>query len=153
MVSWGTTADQGRQEKYSLRRLELNECLKQSDVLAICLRLSEKTRDLLGAGELALLKDGAYLVNTSRAEIIQKDALYSELGSGRNSLEPLMYFMKSRSRTHDPIRRFPTVLLSPHMGYVTQDVYRVFFSQVVENILAWKNGKKFKNALTLAPGA
>lgn len=146
VISWGPTPDQGRQEKYGIRRLELAEVMRNSDVVTICLRLSEKTKGILGPQELALLKNGACLVNTSRAEIIQKNALYVELKSTRIS-GAFDVFYEEPLPIDDPIRKFPNVLLSPHMGYVTHEVYEVFFSQVVGNILAWKNGQPYRNAL------
>jgi phosphoglycerate dehydrogenase-like enzyme len=146
VISWGPSPDQGRQEKYGILRLELAEVMKNSDVVAVCLRLSEKTKGILGPQELALLKDSACLVNTSRAEIIQKSALYAELKSARIS-GAFDVFYEEPLPADDPIRTLPNVLLSPHMGYVTHEVYEKFFSQVVENILAWKNGHPYRNAL------
>ena len=146
VISWGPTEDNGRSVRMGIQRMELAECLKNSDVLSICLRLSEKTRNILGAKELALLKDGVFLINTSRAEIIEKDALYVELGSNR-IWAALDVFYKEPLPQNDPLRRFSNVLLSPHMGYVTKEVYQTFFTQVVDNIIAWKSGVPYQDAL------
>lgn len=146
VVSWGPTEDNGRSDKMGVQRMSLSDCLQASDVLSINLRLSEKTRHLLGAKELSLLKNGGFLVNTSRAEIIEKDAFYSELKKGR-ICAALDVFYKEPLPEDDPIRKFQNVLLSPHMGYVTNEVYQIFFTQVVDNILAWKNGTAYKDAL------
>lgn len=146
VISWGPTADNGRSEKYGLQRIPLTEVLSQSDVLAICLRLSEKTRNLLAAPELERLKTGSLLVNTSRAEIIVKNDLYKELETGRFNAA-LDVFHNEPLDEDDPLRKFSNVLLSPHMGYVTEEVYEIFFEQVVDNIIAWDSGKPYKNAL------
>ena len=146
VISWGPTEDNGRSLRMGIQRMELADCLKNSDVLSICLRLSEKTRNILGAKELALLKDGVFLINTSRAEIIEKDALYEELESNR-IWAALDVFYKEPLPQNDPLRRFSNVLLSPHMGYVTKEVYQTFFTQVVDNIIAWKNGAPYQDAL------
>lgn len=146
VISWGPTEDAGRSAKLGVERVSIDECLRRSDVLSVNLRLSEKTRSLIGSKELKTMKDGACLVNTARAEIVDKDALYVELRSGRIR-GAFDVFHEEPLPPHDPIRSLPNVLLSPHMGYVTDEVYQLFFSQVVTNIISWKNGVPYKDAL------
>lgn len=146
VVSWGPTEDRGRSEQYGVARLSLEQLFQESDIVAICLRLSDKTRGIIDQKVLALLKDGACLVNTARAEIVDKRALYDVLASGRIR-GAFDVFYEEPLPVDDPMRTYPTVLLSPHMGYVTNEVYQIFFSQVVQNILAWTRGESFKNAL------
>jgi len=146
VISWGPTPDQGRAIQYGLTRLPIEQVLQTADVIAICLRLSEKTRDLIGAKDLALMKEGASLVNTARAEIVDKHALYAILREGR--IRGAFDVFYEEPLPHDDLlRTLPNVLLSPHMGYVTHEVYQTFFSQVVHNILAWKDGRPFNDAL------
>jgi phosphoglycerate dehydrogenase-like enzyme len=83
-------------------------------------------------------------VNTARAEIIDREALYSVLSTGRIT-GAIDVFHEEPLPDDDPIRRFPNVLLSPHMGHVTKEVYRILFSRVVDNILKWKAGSPYKN--------
>ncbi len=146
VISWGPTEDKGRSANLGIERLPLEECLKESDALCICLRLSEKTKGLLHEEQLGMLKTGSALVNTSRAEIIDKDALYSELKKNR-IWAALDVFYNEPLPIDDPLRTFPNVLLSPHMGYVTNEVYESFYSQVVENIQNWNKGAPYRNAL------
>jgi len=146
VVSWGPTDDKGRSQKLGVRRTTLDEVLLISDFLCVCLRLSDSTRTLLTRPKLSLMKNGASIINTSRAEIIEKQALYAELSSGRISAA-LDVFHQEPLPAEDPVRKFPNVLLSPHMGYVTGEVYETFFTQVVENITAWSSGKPYRDAL------
>jgi phosphoglycerate dehydrogenase-like enzyme len=146
VMSWGPTEDNGRSAKLGISRALLNDVIQASDFLCVCLRLSDLTRALLKKPQLELMKTGAGLVNTSRAEIIEKEALYSELASGRISAALDVYHQEPLT-ANDRLRKLPNVLLSPHMGYVTQEVYDVFFTQVVENIQAWHDGKPYRDAL------
>lgn len=146
VISWGPTNDQGKAAKLGVERLSLDECLKRSDVVCICLRLSDQTRGLLKEKELRLLRDRSILINTARAEVVEKEAFYAELKSGRIGAA-LDVFYSEPLPQDDPIRSFPNVLLSPHMGYVTQEVYNIFFPQVVENILNWSEGRDYRDAL------
>jgi phosphoglycerate dehydrogenase-like enzyme len=146
VLSWGPTEDAGRSAKLGIERATFEECMSRSDVISINLRLSEKTKGLVTAKALKSMKDGACLVNTARAEIVDKEALYAELKKGRIR-GAFDVFHEEPLPTEDPFRKLPNVLLSPHMGYVTDKVYDTFFSQVAENILAWKQNQPFKNAL------
>lgn len=146
VISWGPTEDNGRSKKLGVQRVTLAEALIQSDVLCICLRLSAQTKNLIGENELSHLKSSMSLINTSRAEIIEKNALYNELKRGRIYGAFDVFHHEPLSKI-DPIRTFPNVLLSPHMGYVTTEVYDTFFNQVVDNIMAWKTGAPYQNAL------
>ncbi len=144
--SWGPTPDGGRSEKLGIERIELRECLERSDYVVVGLRLSDQTRGLLGATELALLRDGAHLINAARAEIIDKNALYAELRSGR-IFAGLDVFYQEPLPENDELRQFKTTVLSPHMGYVTRNVYETFFTQVAENIHNWSEQRPYRNAL------
>ncbi|HEX5497001.1 MAG TPA: D-2-hydroxyacid dehydrogenase family protein [Mycobacteriales bacterium] len=142
VVAWSTnlTAERAAAEGVTLAP-SMAELLATSDVVSIHLVLGERTRGLLGAGELALMKPTAYLVNTSRAAIVDTDALVEALRAGRIAGAGLDVFDVEPLPAGHPLRSLPTVLATPHLGYVSERNYRVhYFPQVVEDITAYLAG-------------
>jgi phosphoglycerate dehydrogenase-like enzyme len=118
-----------------------DELFERSDVLTIHTRLSERTRGLVGARELALMKPTALLVNTSRGPIVDEDALLVALRKGVIAGAALdVYATEPLPKDHE-LREAPRTLLTPHLGYVTTGTYEVFFRDAVEDIAAWLRGK------------
>ncbi|MEU9793371.1 D-2-hydroxyacid dehydrogenase family protein [Streptomyces sparsogenes] len=116
------------------------ELLASSDVVSVHLALSDRTRGLLGAGELALLKPTAYLVNTSRAAIVDQDALLDALGRGTFAGAAVDVFDIEPLPADHPLRTAPRLLATPHLGYVTRDNYRRYYGEAVEDIQAFLDG-------------
>ena len=119
---------------------DLEHLLATSDIVSIHLVLSDRTRGLLGEQELRLMKPTALLVNTSRAPIVDEPALVRALEQGRIGGAALDVFQTEPLPPHHPFRRLPNVLATPHIGYVTEETYRIFFRDVVENISSFLNG-------------
>ncbi|GAA2370975.1 D-2-hydroxyacid dehydrogenase family protein [Streptomyces cuspidosporus] len=116
------------------------ELLASSDVVSVHLALSDRTRGLLGAGELALLKPTAYLVNTSRAAIVDQDALLDALRRGSFAGAAVDVFDIEPLPADHPLRTAPRLLATPHLGYVTRDNYRRYYGEAVEDIQAFLDG-------------
>ena len=116
------------------------ELLAESDFVSIHLVLSERTRGLLGAGDLALIRPSAYLVNTSRGPIVDESALVDALRAGRIGGAGLDVFDVEPLPAEHPFRTLPNVLATPHLGYVTQGGYRVFYRDIVADIDAYLAG-------------
>ncbi|MCL8017857.1 D-2-hydroxyacid dehydrogenase family protein [Streptomyces sp. AS02] len=116
------------------------ELLAESDFLSVHLALSDRTRGLLGAPELALLKPTAYLVNTSRAAIVDQDALLTALHEGRVAGAAVDVFDIEPLPADHPMRTAPRLLATPHLGYVSQANYATYYGQAVENIRAYLAG-------------
>lgn len=114
--------------------------LAASDIVSIHLVLSERTRGLIGAAELAQMKPGALLINTSRAAIVERDALITALEQGRIAGAGLDVFEVEPLPVQDRLRQLPNVLATPHLGYVSDSNYRLYFREAVEDIQAWLNG-------------
>ncbi|MBQ0999217.1 D-2-hydroxyacid dehydrogenase family protein [Streptomyces sp. RK62] len=116
------------------------ELLADSDFVSVHLALSNRTRGLLGAPELALLKPTAYLINTSRAAIVDRDALLAALHEGRIAGAGVDVFDVEPLPADHPMRTAPRLLATPHLGYVSQANYRTYYGQAAENIQAYLAG-------------
>ena len=114
--------------------------MAESDFLTIHLILSRRTRGLVGERELALMKPSAYLVNTSRGPIVDESALIAALSSNAIAGAGLDVFDEEPLPSAHPFRSLPNTVITPHMGYVTAETYRVFYGDAVENISAFLNG-------------
>ncbi|CAL9457830.1 D-2-hydroxyacid dehydrogenase family protein [Streptomyces sp. enrichment culture] len=116
------------------------ELLAGSDFVSVHLALSDRTRGLLGPTELALLKPTAYLVNTSRAAIVDQDALLDALHSGRIAGAGVDVFDIEPLPDDHPVRTAPRLLATPHLGYVSQANYATYYGHAVEDIRAFLDG-------------
>ncbi|MER7705928.1 D-2-hydroxyacid dehydrogenase family protein [Kitasatospora sp. NPDC097605] len=118
----------------------LAELLGGSDFVSVHLALGERTRGLLGAPELALMKPEAYLVNTSRAAIVDQDALLAALAGGRIAGAAVDVFDQEPLPAGHPMRGAPRLLATPHLGYVSRDNFRRYYTEAVEDIAAFLAG-------------
>jgi phosphoglycerate dehydrogenase-like enzyme len=118
----------------------LDDLLRASDVVSIHVTLNDKSRGLLGARELALMKPDAYLVNTSRGPIVDEQALIAVLREKRIAGAGLDVFDLEPLPNDHPLRRLDNVVATPHLGYVTLESYRIFYGQAIEDIKAWIAG-------------
>lgn len=116
------------------------ELLGESDFVSIHLQLSDRTRGLIGPEELARMKPSAFLINTSRGPIVDETALVDALRSGRIAGAGIDVFDIEPLPLDHPLRGLDNAQLSPHLGYVTEDTYRLFYSQTVEAVRAWLDG-------------
>ncbi|WP_328982233.1 D-2-hydroxyacid dehydrogenase family protein [Streptomyces mirabilis] len=116
------------------------ELLTSSDFISVHLALSDRTRGLLGAAELALLKPTAYLINTSRAAIVDQDALLAALHEGRIAGAGVDVFDVEPLPGNHPMRTAPRLLATPHLGYVSRANYARYYGQAVEDIQAYLDG-------------
>jgi phosphoglycerate dehydrogenase-like enzyme len=118
-----------------------DELFERSDVLTIHTRLSDRTRGLVGARELALMKPTALLVNTSRGPIVDEDALLAALRKGTIAGAALDVYAKEPLPKDSELREAPRTLLTPHLGYVTTGTYEVMYRDAVEDVAAWMRGR------------
>jgi phosphoglycerate dehydrogenase-like enzyme len=116
------------------------QLLADSDFVSVHLALGDRTRGLLGPAELALLKPTAYLINTSRAAIVDQDALLAALHEGRIAGAGLDVFDIEPLPADHPMRTTPRLLATPHLGYVSHANYTTYYGQAVENIRAYLAG-------------
>ncbi|MBY8841225.1 D-2-hydroxyacid dehydrogenase family protein [Streptomyces sp. SP2-10] len=120
------------------------ELLGGSDFVSVHLALGDRTRGLVGAAELALMKPTAYLVNTSRAAIVDQDALLAALHDGRIAGAGVDVFDIEPLPAGHPMRTAPRLLATPHLGYVSHANYTTYYGQAVENIRAYLAGSPLR---------
>lgn len=113
---------------------------EQSDVLSLHLRLHDSTRGIVNAEDLARMKPDALFVNTSRAELVQEDALEEALKRGRPGSAALDVFASEPLPADAPLLRMPTVLATPHLGYVERDSYELYFKHAFQNVVDFAAG-------------
>jgi phosphoglycerate dehydrogenase-like enzyme len=122
-------------------RVDLDTLLRESDVVSVHYRLSERTRGLITARHLGLMKPSAFLVNTARGPIVDERALLDALRARRIAGAALDVFDVEPLPGDHPLLGLDNVVLTPHLGFVTAEGYGVFFGQAVESILAHLDGK------------
>ena len=144
VVAWSQNLTQERAAEFGATLVGKDELLAQSDVVTIHLVLSGRTRGLIGARELGLMKPSAYLINTSRGPIVEEDALVAALDGGRIGGAALDVFDREPLPSDHPLRRLENTVIMPHMGYVTEETYRVFFGDSVENVRAFLAGEPIR---------
>ena len=127
--------------------VQKGELLETSDVVSIHLVLSDRTRGLIGAPELASMRPTAYLINTSRGPIVEEAALVDALGRGVIAGAGLDVFDVEPLPLDHPLRRLPNAVVTPHLGYVTQETYADFFSGVVDAITQWLAGSPVRQLM------
>jgi phosphoglycerate dehydrogenase-like enzyme len=115
--------------------------LRQSDIVSIHLVLSERTRGLIGAAELSLMKPSARLVNTSRGPIVVEAALIGALKAGQIAGAAIDVYDVEPLPADHPYRNLAHLLATPHIGYVSRALYERFYRDTVSNILAWLDAR------------
>ncbi|HLI11766.1 MAG TPA: D-2-hydroxyacid dehydrogenase family protein [Alphaproteobacteria bacterium] len=141
VVAWSRNLTDERATSAGAARVEKAALLARADVVTIHLVLSERTRGLIGAAELAAMKRTAFLVNTSRGPIVDTAALIEALRTRRIAGAALDVYDAEPLPADHPLRRLDNVVLTPHLGYVTAENYRQAYGQAVEDIAAFLAGK------------
>ena len=140
VIAWSPHLTPERAQPHGVRAVSKRDLFVESDVITIHMPLSDASRGLVRAADLAVMKPTAYLVNTSRGPIVNEAALIDALREQRIAGAGLDVYDVEPLPVDHPLRSLPNTLLLPHIGYVTTDGYRTWFGQVVEDILAWTAG-------------
>jgi phosphoglycerate dehydrogenase-like enzyme len=144
VLAWSPRLTAERAAAAGASAVPLDRLLEESDVVTVHVPLNDGTRGLLSAAELARMKADALLVNTSRGPVVDEGALLMALHDGRLGGVGLDVFDEEPLSVDHPLRTAPRTLLTPHAGYVTERVYRTFYTGVVEDILAFLDGKPIR---------
>ncbi|VEI17604.1 Glycerate dehydrogenase [Serratia plymuthica] len=145
VLAWSQnlTAEKAGQQGVALAESKL-ALFEQSDFVSVHVVLSERSRGLVGRDELAAMKPSAYLINTSRAAIVDQAALIEALQQQRIAGAGLDVFEVEPLPADDIFRRLPNVLATPHLGYVADDNYRIYFREAIEDIEAFLAGQPLR---------
>lgn len=144
VLAWSQNLTQERCREVGATAAAKDELLRRADFVTIHLQLSPRTRGLIGAAELALMKPSAFLVNTSRGPIIDEAALLRVLREHRIAGAALDVFDVEPLPIEHPFRKLANTVITPHLGYVTQETYWSFYGQMVEDIRAFLDGKPIR---------
>jgi len=139
-VAWSQNLTAEKAAAAGVRQVSKEELFSGSDVVTIHLVLGERTRGLVRKEDLARMKPGAVLVNTSRGPIVVEPDLIDVLKQGKIHAALDVYEREPLPADH-PLRKLDNVTLSPHLGYVHDDNYRIFYGDTLENVAAWMAGK------------
>lgn len=140
VVCWSPRMTAERAQAQGVTALPLDELLATSPIVSLHMVVLPQTRHLLNAQTLALMQPGSLLVNTSRSELIDTPALIEALQAGRPGFAALDVFDAEPLPADDPLRQLPNVLMTPHLGFVSEQVFRKFASGVTECLQAWLQG-------------
>ena len=140
VIAWSPNLTAERAAERGARLVSKDELLADSDVLSIHMRLSERTRGLIGRRELGLMKPTACLINTSRGPIVEEAALIDALRGGNIGGAGLDVFDIEPLPLDHPLRNLENTVITPHLGYVSNETYRAFYGGMAEDIAAYLAG-------------
>ena len=141
VITWSQNLTEERALEFNAELVTKDMLFAESDVVTIHLQLSDRTRGLVGSKEFALMKSNAYLINTSRGPIVDEPALITALQEGWINGAGLDVYDEEPLADSHPLTALRNTILTPHLGYVTEEGYRVFYAQTVEDIQAYLAGE------------
>jgi D-3-phosphoglycerate dehydrogenase len=141
VIAWSANLTPERCKEAGADYVSKEELFRNSDFVTIHMQLSPRSRGLVTAAELGLMKPTAYLINTSRGPIVDEKALIAALSDGRIAGAGLDVFDVEPLPLDHPFRRMDNVVITPHLGYVSQQNYERYFPDIVEDIRGWIDGK------------
>lgn len=139
VVAWSANLTVEKAKAAGARLVDKVTLLTQSDAISLHLVLSDRTRGILGAQDLARMKPGAILINTSRGPLVDEAALVERLKTGK-LIAGLDVFAQEPLPADHPLRNLPNTVLTPHLGYCAREVYAQFYRESIENVLAFLGG-------------
>jgi len=141
VIAWSQNLTAARAAEVGATLVGKDELLARSDVLSVHLVLGDRTRGLLGARELSQMKRTAYLVNTSRGPIVDEAALVAALRARTIAGAGVDVYDEEPLPLDHPLRSLPNTVITPHLGYVTEETYRIFYGHALEDVKAWLAGQ------------
>ncbi|MCC2099098.1 MAG: D-2-hydroxyacid dehydrogenase family protein [Hyphomicrobiales bacterium] len=141
VIAWSPNLTDARAAAAGVRRVEKADLFAQADIVTLHMILSERTRGLVGADELALMKPTATIVNTSRGPLIEELALKDALQNRRIACAGIDVYWSEPLAADHWIRSQPNTVITPHLGYVVEESFRAFYEDTVANVQAWLDGK------------
>ncbi|MCA3887642.1 MAG: D-2-hydroxyacid dehydrogenase family protein [Burkholderia sp.] len=144
VIAWSQNLTDEAAQAVGVQRVDKAALLRESDWLSVHLMLSDRTRGIIGASELASMKASSWLINTSRGPLVDESALVDALYRHTIAGAALDVFDTEPLPEGHPFRTLPNVLSTPHVGFVTHGTYKVFYEETVQNLIAWMNGSPLR---------
>jgi phosphoglycerate dehydrogenase-like enzyme len=144
VIAWSENLTDAAAAEIGVRRVERDDLFRMADWVSLHLVLSPRSRGIVGADELALMKPSAWIVNTARGPLIDEQALIQALRRKSIAGAALDVFDREPLPADHPFRMLPNVVATPHLGFVTGDTYGVFYGETVENLIAWIDGSPIR---------
>jgi phosphoglycerate dehydrogenase-like enzyme len=144
VIAWSQNMTTERAAQHGATLVTKDELFARSDILSIHVQLSARTRGLVGARELGLMKPTAYLINTARGPLVDEAALLQALQARTIAGAGLDVFDQEPLPPGHPLTLLDNTILVPHIGYVTEDQYRVRYRETVENVAAYLTGEPLR---------
>ncbi|WP_219702941.1 D-2-hydroxyacid dehydrogenase family protein [Marinomonas lutimaris] len=143
VMVWGSESSRSLAQEHGFSAAQSKaEFFQTADIITLHLRLNDATKAIVTQADLALMKSDSLLVNTSRAELLESGALYSEMSSNPSKRAAVDVFETEPANTNnEPLLSLPNVLCTPHIGYVEKSSYELYFKIAFENVVAFANGK------------
>lgn len=144
VIAWSPNLSDERAAEIGVRRVAKDALMAQSDFVSVHVVLSERSRGLIGAADLARMKPTAYLINTARGPIVDEDALVEAVRDGAIAGAGLDVFGTEPLPPDDPLRTLPNSVITPHVGGFIDENYALWYGGAVEDIQAWLDGKPIR---------
>ena len=144
IIAWSPNLTQARCDEVGVGLVSKDELFKNSDFVSIHLVLGDRSRNLVNNAEFDAMKPSAFLINTSRGPIVNEDALVEAIEKKKIRGAGIDVFEIEPLPVHHRLRQLSNLTLTPHTGYFTEEAFRTFYTQMIENICAWKNSKPIR---------
>jgi phosphoglycerate dehydrogenase-like enzyme len=144
VIAWSQNLTETRTAELGVTKVSKDELLERADVISIHLVLSDRTRGMFGAGDLALMKSSAVLINTSRGPIVDERALIEALRSHSIAAAGLDVYDREPLPSDHELLTFDNTVLLPHLGYVSEDALRAMYADAVQDIAAFRSGSPIR---------
>jgi phosphoglycerate dehydrogenase-like enzyme len=151
VIAWSPNLTTARASVHGVQAVSKEKLFQDADVITIHMPLSSTTVGLIGSNEIAAMKSQSYLINTARPQLVDQVALIDALTHGRIGGAGLDVYEIEPLPAGHPYRTLTNVIATPHIGFVTQENYRIFYQESLENLLAFLDGKPIRRIDSAAP--
>ena len=143
VIAWSPNLSEAKARESGARLVSKSDLMVTSDAISVHMVLSARSRGLIGAEDIARMKNGAILINTSRGPLIDEAALIAAVEAGR-IIAALDVYDKEPLPADHPLRACPNTVLTPHLGYGVEETWRDFYSRSIDNAVAFLDGKPIR---------
>lgn len=141
VIAWSQNLTAEKATEAGATLVSKEQLLRQSDFVTLHVQLSARTKGLIGAAELALMKPTAFFINTSRGPVADEKAIEAALKANKIAGAAIDVYDEEPLALDHPFRKLDNIVITPHLGYVTAENYKRFYGQMVEDVRAWLDGK------------